>query len=172
MSGAVMTRVVSSAYVYTFELGTVSMMLFMYRRKKVVDNVLPCGMPCVMICDFDCACCVCVDCSRFEKYDLKKAVVSGVKLYICSSLWSRVLCDIVSYAFDKSMYMARVGDLSRMLLKMLLIIVCSASVVLELGLNAYCVGEMMLCFVRWVMTCSFMMVSNIFAMMGSSEIGR
>ena len=40
---AVMTRVVSSAYVYTFEFGTVRMMLFMYSRKKVVDKVLYLG---------------------------------------------------------------------------------------------------------------------------------
>ena len=36
---AVMISVVSSAYVYTFDLGVVSLM---YRRKRVVDSVLPC----------------------------------------------------------------------------------------------------------------------------------
>ena len=47
----------------------------MYRRKNVVESVLPCGIPCVMVCVADCACCVCVDCFLFLKYDLKYAVV-------------------------------------------------------------------------------------------------
>ena len=34
-------RVVSSAYVYTVERGTVLMMSLIYRRKKVVERVLP-----------------------------------------------------------------------------------------------------------------------------------
>ena len=72
---AVIMRVVSSAYVYTFDFGTVWMMLFMYRRKKVVESVLPCGIPCVMVCVADCACCVCVDCCLILKYDLKCACV-------------------------------------------------------------------------------------------------
>ena len=38
---AVIMSVVSSAYVYTVDFGTVLMMLLMYRRNKV----LPCGMP-------------------------------------------------------------------------------------------------------------------------------
>ena len=42
---AVMISVVSSAYVYTFDLGVVLMMSLMYRRKRVVDSVLPCGTP-------------------------------------------------------------------------------------------------------------------------------
>ena len=50
--------------------------------------------------------------------------------------------------------------------------VWSASVVLELGLKAYCVGEM----TSWVVRCAiiwlFMSVSKILAMMGRSEIGR
>ena len=69
----------------------------------MVESVLPCGMPCVIVCVSDCACCVCVDCWRFSKYDLKKVVVSGVKLNSCRSLWRSLVCEIVSYAFDRSM---------------------------------------------------------------------
>ena len=51
-------------------------------------------------------------------------------------------------------------------------IACSASVVLDFGLKAYCVEESMLwfrrCFISWLL----MRVSNVFAMMGSSEMGR
>jgi hypothetical protein len=36
--------------VYTFDSGTVLMMLLMYRRKKVVESVDPCGIPWVMVC--------------------------------------------------------------------------------------------------------------------------
>jgi predicted Fe-S protein YdhL (DUF1289 family) len=35
-------------------------------RKKVVDSVLPWGMPCVMVCVFDAAFWVCVDCCRLR----------------------------------------------------------------------------------------------------------
>ena len=49
--------------------------------------------------------------------------------------------------------------------------VWSARVVLELGLNAYCVGEMMLCFVRCVMSWLLMSVSRSLAMMGRREMG-
>ena len=44
----------------------------------MVERVLSCGMPCVFvfIVHVDCACCVCVDCCLFLKYDLKKLVVS------------------------------------------------------------------------------------------------
>ena len=81
----------------------------MYRRKKVVDSVLPCGIPCVIVCVVDCACCVCVDCCLFLKYDLKYAVVSGVKLNSCCNLCISFVCEIVSYAFDRSIYIASVG---------------------------------------------------------------
>jgi hypothetical protein len=50
----------------------VLIMLFMYSRKMVADSVLPCGVPCVMVCVSDCACCVCTDCRLFWKYVLKK----------------------------------------------------------------------------------------------------
>ena len=59
--------VVSSAYVYTLELGTVWMMSLMYRRKKVVESVLPCGIPSVITRSSDWACCVCVVWMRFRK---------------------------------------------------------------------------------------------------------
>jgi hypothetical protein len=86
----VMISVVSSAYVYTVEAGTVLMMSLMYKRKNVVDSVLPCGIPCVMVRDRDFACCVCVVWVRLLKYDLKKAVVFGVKLKSCCSLCSNL----------------------------------------------------------------------------------
>ena len=60
-------------------------------------------MPCVIVCVVDCACCVCVDCRRFWKYDLKKATVLGEKLNSCCSLCMSLSWDMVSYAFDKSM---------------------------------------------------------------------
>ena len=50
----------------------------------------------MITCVFDCACCVCVDCCRFRKYDAKKSTVSGVKLNSCRSLCSSFSCDIVS----------------------------------------------------------------------------
>jgi hypothetical protein len=62
----------------------------------VVDSVLPCGIPCVMVCWSDCAFCVCVDWMRLRKYDVKNVIVSVVKLNSCSSLWSSLLCSIVS----------------------------------------------------------------------------
>lgn len=43
---------------------------------------------------------------------------------------------------------------------------------LEFGLNAYCVGAIMLCLMQCVMIWSLIILSSIFAMMGSSEIGR
>ena len=68
-----------------------------------MDSVLPCGMPCVRVCVSVCACCVCVDCSLFLKYDAKNSTASGVKLKSFRSLWSSFSCEIVSYAFDRSM---------------------------------------------------------------------
>ena len=78
----------------------------------------------------------------------------------------------VSYALDRSMYIARVGCFRFIYLCSLSIMVWSASVVLELGLKAYCVGEMILCLVRWFISCLFMMVSNTFAIIGSNDMGR
>ena len=145
---AVIIRVVSSAYVYTFDFGTVWRMLFMYRRKKVVDSVLPCGIPCVIVCVVDCACCVCVDCCLFLKYDLKYAVVSGVKLNSCCNLCISFVCEIVSYAFDRSIYIASVGLRKCICFRILSVTVCSASVVLESDLKANCVFEMISCLYR------------------------
>ena len=110
----------------------------------MVESVLPCGIPWVMVCVRDCACCVWTDCCLPRKYDLKKAVVVGVNLNsVCSFCRSRS-CDTVSYAFDRSMYIASVGLWAVLFLVMLLMTVCSASEQFEWGLNAYCVGEMML----------------------------
>ncbi len=50
--GDEMISVVSSAYVYTVDLFSVLMRSLVYRRKKVVKSVLPCGMPCVDDCLF------------------------------------------------------------------------------------------------------------------------
>ena len=68
--------------------------------------------------------------------------------------------------------MARRGCLLALCLWMLLRMVWSASVVLELGLKAYCVGEIMLWSRRCFMSCLLMMVSKILAMIGRSEMGR
>ena len=138
-------KVVSSANVYTFESGTVWRMLFMYSRNKVVDSVLPCGIPCVMVFVVDCACCVCVDCCLFSKYDLKYVVVSIVKLNSCCSLCINLVWDIVSYAFERSIYIASVGLRCCICFKMLSVIVSSAIVVLESDLKAYCVFDIILC---------------------------
>ncbi len=67
--------------------------------------------------------------------------------------------------------MARSGCLSDLCLWILLRMDCSAIVVPEFGLNAYCVGEMILLLVRCFIIWSLMIVSNIFAIMGRSEIG-
>ena len=48
--------------------------------------------------------------------------------------------------------MARVGSLADLFWWSLLMTAWSAVVVLELGLNAYWVGERMLCLGRWVMS--------------------
>ena len=77
----------------------------------------------------------------------------------------------MSYAFDTSMYTARVGFRLLTLLWILFSIVCSARVV-ELGRKAYCVEEISECSVRWFISCSLISVSRSFAMMGRSEIGR
>ena len=87
------------------------MILFIYSRKNVVDSVLPCGMPCVIFCVLDCAFVVCTVCRRFMKYVLKNARACGVKLNSCLSLCSNFLCDTVSYALDRSIYMPMVGCL-------------------------------------------------------------
>ena len=68
--------------------------------------------------------------------------------------------------------MARVGCLFCLCLCILLSTACKAIVVFEFGLNAYCVGEMILCVVRCVISWLLMRVSRIFAIMGRSEIGR
>jgi hypothetical protein len=69
----------------------------------VVESVLPWGIPCVMVLKSDCACCVCTDCCRVLKYDSKKEIVSVVKLNSCFSFRISFLCEIVSYAFERSM---------------------------------------------------------------------
>ena len=66
----------------------------------VAESVLPCGVPCVIVCVSDCASVVCTDCCLFLKYVWS---VLSVKLNSYLSLWSSFLCDIVSYAFDRSM---------------------------------------------------------------------
>ena len=70
------------------------------------------------------------------------------------------------------MYTARVGSFSLICLWSLSMIVWSARVVFELGLKAYCVGEMMLWSVRCCMSCLLMRVSRSLAMIGRREIGR
>ena len=67
--------------------------------------------------------------------------------------------------------MASVGCPLDLYLWSLFIMVWSASVVLEFGLNAYCVLDMILYLMRCVIIWLFMSMSRILAMMGSREIG-
>ena len=65
------------------------------------------------------------------------------------SLWISLLCEMLSYAFERSTYTASVGFFPVLCVCMSLSIDCSAIVVFEPGLNAYCLGEIRL-FVRVV----------------------
>ena len=67
--------------------------------------------------------------------------------------------------------MASVGLCFDVCLRMLLITACTAFVVLEFGLNAYCVGEIRSCFSRYAISWLLMIVSKSLAIIGSSEIG-
>ena len=67
--------------------------------------------------------------------------------------------------------MASVGLCFDVCLWMLLITACTAVVVLEFGLNAYCVGEIRSCFSRYAISWLLMIVSKSLAIIGSSEIG-
>jgi hypothetical protein len=58
-------------------------MSLIYRIKKVVDRVLPCGIPCVMSCGFDVALSVCNVCVLLVKYDVRNDIVWGSKLNMC-----------------------------------------------------------------------------------------
>ena len=68
----------------------------------MVESVLPCGIPYVMICISDSACCVCVDCVLFLKYEWKKVTVSSVKLKSSFSLLMSFVWETVSCALDRS----------------------------------------------------------------------
>ena len=67
--------------------------------------------------------------------------------------------------------MASVGLCFDVCLCMLLITACTAFVVLEFGLNAYCVGEIRSCFSRYAISWLLMIVSKSLAIIGSCEIG-
>ena len=69
------------------------------------------------------------------------------------------------------MHIASVGLRKCICFRILSVTVCSASVVLESDLKAYCVFEMMSCLYRWFISWSFMMVSSVFAIIGSREMG-
>ena len=77
-------------------------MSLMYSMKNVVDSVLPCGMPCVMICGSDCVWSVCRVWILFWKYDARSLIVLVSKLKLCCNLWSNLECEMVSYALDRS----------------------------------------------------------------------
>ena len=66
--------------------------------------------------------------------------------------------------------MASVGLCFDVCLWMLLITACTAVVVLEFGLNAYC-GEIRSCFSRYAISWLLMIVSKSLAITGISEIG-
>jgi len=74
----------------------------MYRLKSVVESVLPCGMPSVIVCCSDCACSVWSVCVRLLKYEVRSAVVLLSKLKVCFSLWRSLVWEMVSYAFERS----------------------------------------------------------------------
>ena len=103
---------------------------------------------------------------------MKRRLRFVVKLNSCLSLWNSLLCSIVSYAFDRSMYIARVACCLLACLWMLFVIVWRASVVLDFGLKAYCVVDRMLWLRRGCISWVLMSVSKIFAMMGSRDMGR
>ena len=68
--------------------------------------------------------------------------------------------------------MASVGCFFFMCFSSLSMMVCSAMLVLEFGLNAYCVRDKMLCLIRWFIIWSLMILSSILPMMGMSDMGR
>ena len=84
------------------ECFVVDEMSLMYSMKNVVDNVLPCGMPCVMICGSDCEWSVWSVWILFLKYDARNVTVLVSKLNLCCSLWSSLVCEMVSYAIERS----------------------------------------------------------------------
>ena len=51
--------------------------------KKVVDSVLPCGIPSVMVSGSDSVWSVCSVCVRFVKYDVRNLIVRASKLNVC-----------------------------------------------------------------------------------------
>jgi hypothetical protein len=67
-----------------------------------VDSVLPWGMPWVMVWKDDAACCVCRDCVRLLRYDMKKATDRVEKLNSSLSLSMSLVWDMVSYALLRS----------------------------------------------------------------------
>ena len=99
-------------------------------------------------------------------------MVFSWKLKLCLSLCRSFAWEIVSYALDRSMYIASVGCLFVLYLRMWSRMDCSARVVFELGLKAYCVGDMILCFVRCSIICLLIRVSSSLAIIGSREMGR
>lgn len=68
--------------------------------------------------------------------------------------------------------MARVGCFLWMLVLNWLMMFVSAMVVLECGRNANWMGEMISCLVQWSIICWLIILSKIFPIIGSSEIGR
>ena len=106
--GADIIIVVSSAYVYIFSICVVVIISFIYSRNRVVDRGLPWGIPCVIVCGFEVACCVCVYCVLFLKYDVKNVMVSWWNSYCFCSFCSSIMCDMESYALVRSIYNANV----------------------------------------------------------------
>ena len=69
------------------------------------------------------------------------------KLNSFLSLAMSLVCDMVSYALLRSTYTANGGCLIFVSVCTLFRNVCRAVVVLKFGPNAYCVGDVMLCWV-------------------------
>ena len=124
------------------------------------------------LCARFCVLCVLTAWCLFWKYDLKNAVVVGANLNSVCSFCRRRSCETVSYAFERSMYIASVGLWAFLFLVILLMTVCSAKEQFECGRKAYCVGEIILFAVRWSIIWLLMMVSSSLAMIGRSDIGR
>ena len=108
---------------------------------------------------------------RCWKYDVNKLSVVGSKVDWCFSLYSSFWCDMVSYAFVRSMNTARVCFLSDFDLMMSSMMAVRAAVVSDWGRNAYWCLSNMLCCSKCCMSCSLISVSKILPMMGKSEMG-
>lgn len=78
----------------------------------------------------------------------------------------------MSYALERSKNIESVGMCCDFWSRISSIMDCSAMVTSELGRKAYCLGFIRLLARRWRISCVFIILSIIFPIIGSSEIGR